>query len=893
MEKKIGKRLCAAVLVLAALFGLLPAALAASVSGSGGAYVVLDDVLYLSGTGLQGSALLSDLESGGTFSVRLEYPASQYAPDLYRNARQVIPDGYEFSYYEGDSISDLLSCYFDADSDQVKAGTYTYRFVGYNTSGAATGTYTLTLTVGASQSDLYVKATNGSVSLGNAYSTLYSYASTRLSGGTPSRIRFLSWTGGDLWEGGDQQVSTGGEYALSALSGLTFELDDGLSEGALDFAIYSTTNAAVAGTLRVTGETTAAITYKTDYNTPVTFRAADFEALLAKNYEIDYVRFPTLPASSEGVLSLDGAAITRVTEVSGDQLDQLCFTPVSTLSNATVTVGFTLRMVKSGNVSSPRTISGTVAIQVGKGGTISYRTEMGELLYLDAGDFYTAFDQMVGQNALRYVKFSGLPARSKGVLYVSGEKKDVAVTTSTEYYYDDDEELLLGNVYFDPAANFTGEVTFTYDAYGSKTRYHMQGQVVITVIAGQLADVVYQAEKGPATLDAGDFDGLSYLTFDQLPLAREGVLYYNYSASKAVNTKVNTTTQYRTTGKTGNLVANVTFVPASTAAGAITIPYTGYDAKGNRYAGRLLFRTFEGTDTVLTYASTGLNTAFSVQDFQNACLRKLNTQLSAVRFTLADASQGKLYYGYGTKQQTPVSPSSQYLVGTHLQYVSFLPKAGFSGVASISYTGYDTVGQTYEGTIQVTVTPPSASLYFRDADAGWVAPSVDFLYTGGVYTGVVSGGALGVGTPVTRGEVMQMIYNAFDLKDQVSSVTSHFTDVPVSNPYYTAINAAYQLGVAQGIGDGRFAPDALITRQDAMTLLYRAFVQLGLDMTVGSAADLLSFGDRATVDSWAVDGVASMVKSGIIGGDQNGNLSPQNNLARGDVSVILHRAMTL
>jgi hypothetical protein len=140
---------------------------------------------------------------------------------------------------------------------------------------------------------------------------------------------------------------------------------------------------------------------------------------------------------------------------------------------------------------------------------------------------------------------------------------------------------------------------------------------------------------------------------------------------------------------------------------------------------------------------------------------------------------------------------------------------------------------------------------------------------------------------------MQMIYNAFDLKDQVSSVTSHFTDVPVSNPYYTAINAAYQLGVAQGIGDGRFAPDALITRQDAMTLLYRAFVQLGLDMTVGSAADLLSFGDRATVDSWAVDGVASMVKSGIIGGDQNGNLSPQNNLARGDVSVILHRAMTL
>jgi hypothetical protein len=36
-----------------------------------------------------------------------------------------------------------------------------------------------------------------------------------------------------------------------------------------------------------------------------------------------------------------------------------------------------------------------------------------------------------------------------------------------------------------------------------------------------------------------------------------------------------------------------------------------------------------------------------------------------------------------------------------------------------------------------------------------------------------------------------------------------------------------------------------------------------------------------------------MIKSGIIAGDQNGNINPRNNLARGDFSVILHRAMTL
>ena len=212
---------------------------------------------------------------------------------------------------------------------------------------------------------------------------------------------------------------------------------------------------------------------------------------------------------------------------------------------------------------------------------------------------------------------------------------------------------------------------------------------------------------------------------------------------------------------------------------------------------------------------------------------------------------------------------------------------------TINYTGRDIMGSSYIGTIQVTVTPPTTSAYFTDANASWVAPAVDFLQANGVYSGMVSGSTLGVGNAITRGEVMQMIYNAFNLKNQVSSVTSNFTDVPSTHPYYTAINAGYVLGIAQGVGNGQFNPDALITRQDACTLLYRVFSTLGLSMSTGTASDLNSFGDGASVASYAVDGVAGMVKSGIIVGDQNGNFNPVANLTRGEASIILHRAMTL
>ena len=156
---------------------------------------------------------------------------------------------------------------------------------------------------------------------------------------------------------------------------------------------------------------------------------------------------------------------------------------------------------------------------------------------------------------------------------------------------------------------------------------------------------------------------------------------------------------------------------------------------------------------------------------------------------------------------------------------------------------------------------------------------------------MVSGSTLGVRNQATRGEVMQMIYNAFNLKNKVTSVTSNFTDVPATHPYYTAINAANQLGIALG-DQGKFRPDEAITRQDAMTLLYRAFSKLGVPMSTGTASDLMAFGDYAKVDSYATDALASMVKSGIIQGD-NGMINPKGNVTRGEISVMLYRAMTL
>ena len=50
-----------------------------------------------------------------------------------------------------------------------------------------------------------------------------------------------------------------------------------------------------------------------------------------------------------------------------------------------------------------------------------------------------------------------------------------------------------------------------------------------------------------------------------------------------------------------------------------------------------------------------------------------------------------------------------YLLGE----VTFLPKAGYSGVVTIPYVGTDADGIEYTGTVQVMVTPSASSRFQR------------------------------------------------------------------------------------------------------------------------------------------------------------------------------------
>ena len=101
--------------------------------------------------------------------------------------------------------------------------------------------------------------------------------------------------------------------------------------------------------------------------------------------------------------------------------------------------------------------------------------------------------------------------------------------------------------------------------------------------------------------------------------------------------------------------------------------------------------------------------------------------------------------------------------------------------------------------------------------------------------------------------------------------TAGFTDCGDSQ-----VLAACRLGIVSGVGNGKFAPDRSITRQEAAAMLTRAAKVL--DLTAGGTA--AAFADSGDVADWAKEPVDFVSRLGVMGGVGNGKFAPAGTYTR-------------
>lgn len=839
--------------------------------------------------------------------VRFELPSSSQGTLYYDYGSSTAEKVSSSKSYYRSSIPYLSRVSFVAASDYT--GMVTIPFTGWS-SGGTTFSGSVTIRVGSGST-----AINYQTAYGKAVTFQtgdFNSASQAATGGNLSYVRFSlpSSSQGTLYynyENGryDSTVSSSKNYYRTSspyLDEISFVPASGYT-GTVSFSYtgWSVGGQRFTGTVTIqVGNESENIRYTTNEGESVAFRASDFNSVCqaATGSTLNYVRF-TLPASTRGTLYCNGSKVTATQNYSysspSPTLSQVSFVPTSGYSG-TVSITYT------GWATNGDRFTGTVTIRVGSQSSgIAYDTKGRTPADFQAEDFNDVSLFLTG-STLNYVRFT-LPASSQGTLYYkyNNGSYDSKVTASKNYYRS--SSPYLDEVSFVPASNFTGTCSISYTAWAVNGD-RFTGTVTVQV-GTKTSTIYYDTELGePVTFRPTDFNDaaqsavsrdLNYVRFT-LPSSSQGTLYYKYE-NGSYDSKVTASKSYYRSSSP--YLDEVSFVPAAGFTGTCSITYTGWTTGGTSFTGTVeitVANTTSDTASTIRYTTSYAPVTFRASDFTAACNSRGRGTLTSVRFNTDTLSSnaGRLYHQYNGIQSanTEVRSTTVYYPETSpsLSQVTFAPRMGFQGTAVLSYTGVDSQGRTYQGQVEITVTPNTSSNYFTDMATGysWAAASVDFLYENDVVGGV-GNNSFAPAAPLTRGSFITMLDRALGFSH---SSQKSFPDVPDGQYYTESVRSAYALGIVNGFSDGTFRPDAPITRAEAVTMLYRAMQTMGWVIGTENPSILSSYSDGAYVADYARGAMSVMVQTGVVQGS-GGLLEPGRIMTRAEMAVALARALTL
>ncbi len=648
------------------------------------------------------------------------------------------------------------------------------------------------------------------------------------------------------------------------------------------------------------------VVYDTDENENVKFTDSAFNSYCKEetgNSTYEYIIFDEV-SNTGGTLYYKygpnnkekASTKTKYYRSKSPYLSDLTFVPKKDYSN---TVYFDF----DGNSSNDKSFSGQVEINIGKKSsskTITYTVDKNGKAKLSKSDF-TNYSEKKTDYDFEYIKFDSV-SPSGGTLYLNyGSSDEKKASTNTKYYRTKDP--YLSDLTFVAKDGYKDTVKIDFTGYNTKDtsftgtlEFKTNGSTATTVNG----DIIYKTTaNSKVPLSVNDFNDycftetqyrLDYVSFKTTGSESEGTLYYKYGET---GQKSAGTANYYNVKEP--FLKDITFVPKKDFTGPVEIEFTVYNTMGTKATGTLgiLFESLKDPNSI-TYTTGAKAVNFANSDFVTACAKRGGDALKSVKFTLPDEKAGTLYYNYvsPTSFGGKVNSTTAYTNGTgtgSIGTVSFLPKAGYTGIAAIAYTGTDNGGNTFNGTVSITVAPPAKSSKFKDMDNhAWATPSVEFLNDYKVVNGTSSTDYNPAGS-ISRGDFILMLYRAFNF---TSTSTSNFKDVPSDSYYYEAIAAAKALGIAQG-SNNRFDPQGSLTREDAMVLIQRTMEKTNHTLAAGSTSTLDRFGDKGKISSYAKSAVATLAQASVIKGDDKGNFNPKNSISRAEMAVALHRVLTL
>ena len=171
---------------------------------------------------------------------------------------------------------------------------------------------------------------------------------------------------------------------------------------------------------------------------------------------------------------------------------------------------------------------------------------------------------------------------------------------------------------------------------------------------------------------------------------------------------------------------------------------------------------------------------------------------------------------------------------------------------------------------------------YTDTENHWAEGSIDSLSKIDILRGY-DDGTFRPDNYITRAELITIVNRL--LKNSVES-TRYVPDNNSKDWYYAEVRKAVESGILQGDTDGKVRPNDMITREEAIVILHRAFSNEATEnMRINS------YSDAKEVSSWAQNALALFVKNNYLKGYEDNTIRPKNNITRAEVITLIDRLL--
>lgn len=167
---------------------------------------------------------------------------------------------------------------------------------------------------------------------------------------------------------------------------------------------------------------------------------------------------------------------------------------------------------------------------------------------------------------------------------------------------------------------------------------------------------------------------------------------------------------------------------------------------------------------------------------------------------------------------------------------------------------------------------------FRCSD--WAVEYLNSAFTRGLIPAALQDADLT--QPITRQEFAWVATALYEYFTGVP-IPAYEGELPFTDTDDSRVLKAYSLGIVNGMGDGTYAPDAILTRQQACTMLGRVY-ELAVQGVIFSGAFLPqgpeSFTDAGQIADYSRNYIGFFSGQGILNGMGDGSFSPNGTMTR-------------